>query len=376
LYPFLSPRSLPWTMNAAGAFRVRKVGEWRLQSSSEDVSQTGGLASSKGHLLTKTRDLIDLKEMMMTALPDPATDLPGCQKSFKASLGHVLFTTRSPAQKATLVPPFKGNHELSKIVDWMTSHDGKKSFVSSLPASLVHAPPSKQRVLHRLEYQALIPHSSSRSHSPTGQDTEMKLSPVIKTLTMEVCLSEPKVASSTETVDSQSEDAPTSTLELQPLYQHGEVRICNLMMPDRPMDMQLSVINAAPLTGDLVPAALQNYVYKLREYLYANAESQSDPPIVLEFRGEGYVLHSNTSIRQSTEVGRPEHHFSSEATTDVITESVLDLENSQKATKCEISCKDTVSADAWQRFLELCDRLSSAVYRPSRFTLGEPLEKF
>jgi hypothetical protein len=51
MYPFMSPRSLPWTMNASGAFRIRRVGEWLGTNSSEDVEKTGGLAEGKGRIV-------------------------------------------------------------------------------------------------------------------------------------------------------------------------------------------------------------------------------------------------------------------------------------------------------------------------------------
>jgi hypothetical protein len=52
LFPFLVPRSFPWTMNVGGAFRIRRVGEWLGIDSNEDVQSTGGLAEGKGHILT------------------------------------------------------------------------------------------------------------------------------------------------------------------------------------------------------------------------------------------------------------------------------------------------------------------------------------
>lgn len=52
VYPFLSPRSPPWTMNTSGAFRIRRVGEWLGSNASEELQKTGGLAEGNGHFLT------------------------------------------------------------------------------------------------------------------------------------------------------------------------------------------------------------------------------------------------------------------------------------------------------------------------------------
>lgn len=51
MYPFLSPRSLPWTMKSGGAFRVRRVVEWLGVDDHENVQITGGLAGGKGRIL-------------------------------------------------------------------------------------------------------------------------------------------------------------------------------------------------------------------------------------------------------------------------------------------------------------------------------------
>ena len=48
LYPFLSPRSIPWTLNVSGAFRVRKVGDWLRVHGAEEVERTGGLGGRQG----------------------------------------------------------------------------------------------------------------------------------------------------------------------------------------------------------------------------------------------------------------------------------------------------------------------------------------
>ena len=52
LYPFLSHRPLPWTMNTSGAFRIRRVGEWLGTRSGESIQKTGGLAEGRGLLTT------------------------------------------------------------------------------------------------------------------------------------------------------------------------------------------------------------------------------------------------------------------------------------------------------------------------------------
>lgn len=50
LYPFLSPRALPWTMTSSGAFRLRRVGEWLGHDAAEDIHITGGLSGGKANI--------------------------------------------------------------------------------------------------------------------------------------------------------------------------------------------------------------------------------------------------------------------------------------------------------------------------------------
>ena len=52
LYPFLSPRSIPWTLNVSGAFRVRKVGDWLRVHGAEEVER-----------LRQKKDEMNLKSM-------------------------------------------------------------------------------------------------------------------------------------------------------------------------------------------------------------------------------------------------------------------------------------------------------------------------
>ena len=52
LYPYFSPRSLPFTMHTNGSFRIRRVGEWLEFGSREDVRRTGGLAGGDAHIST------------------------------------------------------------------------------------------------------------------------------------------------------------------------------------------------------------------------------------------------------------------------------------------------------------------------------------
>ncbi|KAF8832436.1 hypothetical protein HHX47_DHR1001927 [Lentinula edodes] len=69
LYPFLSTRSLPWNVNASGAFRARKVAEWIGINPMEDVQKSGGLELGRGQVL----DMEGLLAVIQPVEVDPRT---------------------------------------------------------------------------------------------------------------------------------------------------------------------------------------------------------------------------------------------------------------------------------------------------------------
>lgn len=68
--------------------------------------------------------------------------------------------------------------------------------------------------------------------------------------------------------------------------------------------------------------------------------TQPEPPLSVIFNGDTYILGSSDSVRQSAD----DENFDTDGSTSsvrVVTESVLDLESSQKATLCEVGLHDT-----------------------------------
>lgn len=51
LFPYLSPRPLPFTMNTSGTFRLRRAAQWLAADFRERIEHTGGLQGGKGHIL-------------------------------------------------------------------------------------------------------------------------------------------------------------------------------------------------------------------------------------------------------------------------------------------------------------------------------------
>ncbi|CAL1695351.1 unnamed protein product [Somion occarium] len=361
LYPFLSPRTLPWTMNTNGAFRFRKVGEWLVQAQGEDLERTGGLAGSRGKLYSREMSSVDLKSAFMDMLPDTNQFAPRTKK-IKALLGHMLVATTSSVQQTSLTPPLKGYHQYPKIMQWMETNDVRTSFIPSLPSSLVDVNPRKQKILHRLvykSYESISDTDGPELLSDSGSGVRM---PELRTVTFEVMLAQPKTPvydpgfkPESGSEDAQGHDIDTETfhtslsakasstlsatsISLAPHCWTAHERILDVMMPDRPMDMRLSFSESVELAEKQMPQVLQDYLSDLRRFLQGTDAEITQPlaPLLLTHNGENYILHSSASVRQSIDElpaydeGRPDPSLA------VVSESVVDLESSQKATSCEV----------------------------------------
>ncbi|KAI0931918.1 hypothetical protein AcV5_004709 [Taiwanofungus camphoratus] len=399
VYPFLSPRSLPWTINIAGAFRVRRVGEWLGHPTSEDIRATGGLAGGNGHMLTAAqwvllhvychgatlnshRDPIDLKNILFGAF-DNLQEADQAFRSVKASTGHLLMTTTAANRRATLVPPLKGQHSFTKILKWMASNDVKASFVPSLPAPLIDSSPTHERFLHRLTYHAIhksAPNDGFHEDSRKNPNTAPALT--TKVFHLEIMLSQPRLARSGSAEDGgssdstqsvkENEDVPFPDATFTPHCWMGVETTVDLLIPDRPMDIRFSALNSSVLQTGKEPSELRTYVAGLGAFLNDDA-TQPDPPLMFHHGDDTFILHTSASVRQSTEhidiPGSSTHDEQDNMSSfiKVITESILDLESDQKSTHCEIFCDNHASEGSWKRFLSECDKLTTftTYIRPS-----------
>jgi len=375
LYPFLSPKPLPWTMNAGSTFRMRRVGAW-LKHAGEDVLATKGLAGGGGRLLTTTKEPIDLREALFRDLPSSSTTQPPCRRVVKASTGHVLLTASSPAQRVSLVPPLAGKHALYELLDWMTARGTRTGFVPSLPAPLVSSSPTTDKVIHRLVYRAVQPATVEGPHHARAN----------KFLSLDVALVQPRdgfadaelpgssssmyMEPSQADVDPVNNEAAIPALYTEPECVTGVESEVDVMLPDRPMDIQFSAQSSMLITPGQQPPELRAYTTSLQVFLTdASADGkQPDPPLMFSFGSDTWIMHSSASVRQSIETitipcgvpvtGEAGHSMR------VVSESILDLESNQKSAHCELICDDPASMESWGRFLTSCDALTSTSYQP------------
>ncbi|KAI1793876.1 hypothetical protein LXA43DRAFT_998751 [Ganoderma leucocontextum] len=411
LYPYYSPRELPFSMNTSGTFRLRRVGEWLSGGFREDLDTAEGLARGKGHFVADFDKTVQLKDVLLEAIPK---DLTQANMVIRASLGHMLLTRVSKDQRTTLVPPLTGQHPFGKVRKWMANNTTvKMTFVPDLPLPLLSTSPAHQKVIHRLVYHSLVP--SAVSDPGKGRLTSTDSVPYVsasapihhrKTLSLEIMLEEPKpvdyqdmphalddMFSDVQEPESQRTSTTPesgSSIDLEEIQEQQQppppisipilsaVRCwtgvqagVNVMMPDRPMDLQFTVDSPADLSASQQPPELREYLRELEAFL-GGSESQSDqpsPPLQLRHEGASYLLHTNASVRQSEEAITgsrvPGQSLPADEVplTRALCESILDLESNQKTMRCEIACRNVASEETWQRFLEDCDKLSIMSHR-------------
>ncbi|KAJ3554628.1 hypothetical protein NM688_g3008 [Phlebia brevispora] len=358
LYPFLSPQSLPWYITQTSAFRVRRVGEWLNHSTTENIEQTGGLAGNKGRILTVSHEAVDLRDVLLGGSTVDSIQDANTQRIVKASLGHMLFTSGKPDTRSILRPPLTGTYQFAKVLDWIQNHDVHATFVANLPAALVHTPPSQQRLVHRLVYKALPPSASTYpSGSPSTNNGSTM--PATHTINLEIVLARPK-----------QDDTPKPegfALSFTPRCWMGTEAKLDLLLPDRSIDARLTVLDTIDISQQM-PAEIQNYISELRTFMTSTDKNHKHPdaPLVILRDGSTYVLHSSANVRQNVEqLHDVQSDTPAASAVEVLSESVLDLESKQRATRCEIACNSPDSEEAWTEFLKQCDFLSGVNYRPA-----------
>ncbi|TDL28369.1 hypothetical protein BD410DRAFT_780867 [Rickenella mellea] len=393
LYPFLPQRSIPWTMKVGGAFRVRKVSEWLGEDLGEEVRRNGGISVSRGRIIDQAGAIKSVDETFLSSLP---ANLPGHDRVVTASTGHVLFISKASSARTTLAPPVKGSWQFQRFLNALKSGELHRSFVPSLPAPLHNAPPSRQRILHRLIYR-----TSGTVHADEGVTAPSRIIKFEMNLNVmnnptrtkpTTSLHEVRTNRASDTYNEQDgaesagrdevegmgnvEDTSKMVSEIGISSIHCAKGIeleFDLSLPDRPMDLRLSVSDIAPVTPGETPGGLIEYLTSLRAFLADPSYPQPDPPIHLSVGDQTFTLEVSSSVRQSNEMvdlshSAPDTDSNTKPTKELLgtrTESILDLETNQKSMSCVIYCDTSISSDAWKQLLRQCDQLTSLSYKPS-----------
>ncbi|KIO08184.1 hypothetical protein M404DRAFT_134102 [Pisolithus tinctorius Marx 270] len=169
---------------------------------------------------------------------------------------------------------------------------------------------------------------------------------------------------------SSSENSPTISCSepSAPQYWIGQEVLLNLMIPDRPMDLQFSVFDHQPISEEQLPD-LKDYLMRLREYqiVYSATPGAGDhnplyPPATFDFNGRTFHLHDNWSLHRSVDFVNLPAPFPDEGSAyprmRVFHEKILDLEAGQQSELCQLKL-DSSSDSSWRSFLTACDQLTA-----------------
>ncbi|KAF5375107.1 hypothetical protein D9758_000177 [Tetrapyrgos nigripes] len=294
LYPFLTVRSLPWTLNASGAFRARKVGEWY------GIGNMGNLGQKK-----LKKEPIALSEELIVDLDNKQINLKeklfadkqsvGNSRVVTASLGHLLLAPPS-VSRGSILPPIEGAESLSHIL----------SYVRDGPAARLFSTRT-QKMIHRLVYQTVSP--SGAEDLPKVLQFELYISLNHKTP------HKPKDAVEDSPVEELADGEPLAkeALSLFLECRVGSERLLDLMIPDRPMDIRFSVFDSHIVAEKSMPQELQNYSQQLTSFLQGHEEvAQPDPPLILHHQSEDYIcglvrVYDRTQKQAQVRTGATSH---------------------------------------------------------------------
>ncbi|EPQ60733.1 hypothetical protein GLOTRDRAFT_124481 [Gloeophyllum trabeum ATCC 11539] len=124
-YPFLPPQSMSVGTNAAGSFRVRRVGQWLGPDYAESSSlQDRALSAGTGHTYDIHGDAAELKQTLFDGSSDKEPP-----QTVTATIGHILFASNVPKRHMSLTPPLQGQLPMSRILEWIATTHPKIQFI-------------------------------------------------------------------------------------------------------------------------------------------------------------------------------------------------------------------------------------------------------
>ncbi|KAL1756183.1 hypothetical protein FB107DRAFT_212031 [Schizophyllum commune] len=180
---------------------------------------------------------------------------------------------------------------------------------------------------------------------------------------------------STETLDAEDKDTAAAP-KLHVTCTAGVERQLQVLLPDRPLDLQFSVTDSHTLNAEQIPEPLKRYLDDLNAFISAGGDrTRPITPVMVKHNGRTYVVHSSQSVGRST-VPLTHRVFSTdsvevsasdapttpasatESTPTATKERVLDLEGGERTNVCRVEVPIGESDAEWEEFLRTCDRLT------------------
>ncbi|KAF8313815.1 hypothetical protein DL93DRAFT_2156006 [Clavulina sp. PMI_390] len=389
MYPHAPEGALPWYLGYQATFRPRRVGEWLLGSKMAAISSLKG--EGVFGLTNSATQPNDLKETVKILM----NNLGGSTSSVKvtASTGHVLFTSTASSKLSTLLPTISSassSWPMSSVTNWVEDGTQRATYIPSLPAPLIGVQLNNLAESIRLTYRRLADIASEGATSSTPQALVYNV---------------PLNGAAPPQSGRWGKDESSFSQELVGNASIGPIHQIDLVLPDRPMDLQLRVDASRPLPLSSLPTELATFSNEIRTYSFPQTEHQTLttaplPPLrmTLDSTGEEFILERTQYVSKSVHnLPSPVSSFAAadawpdlrdmlerragqehppsdtwslgiatskaqKLSCEVIVETVKDLESLDSYQTCSVQCNDFDNTEDWERFLLNCDVLTTHMY--------------
>ncbi|KAF8974024.1 hypothetical protein BDZ97DRAFT_417636 [Flammula alnicola] len=125
----------------------------------------------------------------------------------------------------------------------------------------------------------------------------------------------------------------------------------DLLIPDSPTDIQMSVASVQELAPSQWPEELQVLAM---QYQPGTIERQLVVPLTLTCDGIVYVLNSNVRIHRNYK-----KIVSDNTESNFFVDTVVDPESGRNGVVCKLVCEDYNTDSGWKTFLKQCDWLTT-----------------
>ncbi|TFK57190.1 hypothetical protein OE88DRAFT_1650815 [Heliocybe sulcata] len=341
MYPSISLQPLPTGVSSTGVFRIRQVGSWLSPDASDDPGDPGSSIAWRDRLWDVHGNPKDMKSSLLERTTRQIAPNEGSTKTITARIGHVLLAPNTPDRSVSLTPPVQGQLPIIRLLEWVAKSHPKTTFMPSVPPSVMSGKTKRGPLKHRLVYR-------------NTRDRDAPSSEASAVLIFEAIIPDPVVVLPSPSASREGDMGAISKEGILPesaRIRYGTESSVDLLLPDKRYDLRLSATDLLDTAEDAWPTLLKQYSSELRAY-QGNGwewEVQPEAPIHFRYKDSEFVLESNTNFFESREVGM------NNAKTNVLIESVLDLEGKRKTTDCKVQFVAPQSNEDWEDFFAVCD---------------------
>ncbi|KIM30522.1 hypothetical protein M408DRAFT_328092 [Serendipita vermifera MAFF 305830] len=343
-FPFLSQQAPAWYLSNQKLFRIKQVVKWL---ENNNLMSADPLVHDL--FLDHNASSVKLQETLPLLSTDPQ---PGFVRSYLARIGHLLFSADN-STSTTLLP---GKWPLQTGITHVKETGLTPSFLSSLPSPLLSSAPSSITTVHRVVY---------RRRPDTANKKDGDAAPPSEIFLLEVGMEHTAPVPELDDLDEQ--DVPAESILIKPLDGPTRCRVgveesVNVALPERPMDISLTVRDLRPVAEDEEPDVVKTYVQELLRFLNFTIDKQPSTPELIEYNGVQYVLDTSSSVRRTEEYFSPESWEGldePEAGIEAISETSLDLESKEKTSECLIQTYDCETEEDFNIFMKKCATVTS-----------------